>query len=332
MKKLADKLKLFRVTFPLIFSTIKFRVKVFFYKISKKTTFFSGKILIFLFGLAIFFSLLFFFFLNSPSDFPVGTIFRVEQGSSLRSVSLGLKEQHIIRSRLAFEAFVILFGREKGVVFTDYYFEDKLSVYEVAHRISRGEHHMAPIVVTVPEGFTIAQIADTFAAKLTNFDKNKFTLEARGLEGYLFPDTYFFLINDDDTRVLSSMRENFNKKMLLIKSDTSLSRKTEKEIITMASLIEGEAEGDTDRAFISGILWKRLTIGMPLQVDSSSDTYKKRGLPESPINNPGLEAIKAAIYPQSSPYLYYLHDKNGVIHYARTFQEHTKNKLKYLTH
>ena len=126
------------------------------------------------------------------------------------------------------------------------------------------------------------------------------------------------------------MRANFEKKILTLKPDIALSGKTEKEIIIMASLIEGEAKGDADREIISGILWRRITIGMPLQVDVALTTYKTKGLPNSPINNPGLEALKAAIYPKSSSYLYYLHDKKGVIHYAKSFNEHQKNVLKYL--
>ena len=106
--------------------------------------------------------------------------------------------------------------------------------------------------------------------------------------------------------------------------------KTEKEIITMASLIEGEAKGNIDRGFISGILWKRLSMNMPLQVDVALETYKTKGLPKNPIGNPGLEAIKAAIYPKDSAYLYYLHDKKGNIHYAKNFLEHQVNIRKYL--
>ena len=98
----------------------------------------------------------------------------------------------------------------------------------------------------------------------------------------------------------------------------------------MASIIEREAKGDIDRGIISGILWKRISLGMPLQVDAVPDTYKTKGLPESPIGNPGLESIKVAIYPQKSSYLYYLHDKNGVAHYAKTFSEHDNNINKYL--
>jgi UPF0755 protein len=277
-----------------------------------------------------FLALFYYFFLSAPADFPSQSIIKIEQGANLRSVSLLLKNEHIIRSRLIFEGFAILFGGEKHIIEADYYFKDKLPVFEVARRISRGEHHMAPIVVVVAEGFTTTEIALVCASKLPNFNKDKFIREAQGLEGKLFPDTYFFLNTDNEDSVISSMSQNFDKKMLPIKSDIDSSGKTQKEIITMASIIEGEAEGNTDRAFISGILWKRIKIGMPLQVDSAPETYKTKGLPKSPIGNPGLASIKAAIYPQSSPYLYYLHDKNGNIHYARTYAEHLQNERKYL--
>ena len=98
----------------------------------------------------------------------------------------------------------------------------------------------------------------------------------------------------------------------------------------MASVIEKEAEGDIDRKIISGILWKRIALGMPLEVDSAPETYKIKSLPEVPICNPGLDSIKAAINPEVSPYLYYLHDKNGNIYYAKSFAEHQANIKKYL--
>ena len=268
--------------------------------------------------------------MSAPKNFPAGVVVKIEPGMSLRKVSSKLKNEHIIRSRLAFEAFVIIFDREKRIISTDYYFENKMSVYEIARRISKGEHDMAPISVTIPEGFDLNQIGDAFAQELTNFSKAKFLSQAKNLEGYLFPDTYFFLTTNKEEDVIESMSKNFEKKTAPLLPEIISSGKTEKDIIIMASIIEREAKGDADRGVISGILWKRISINMPLQVDAAPETYKTRGLPESPIGNPGLLAIKASIHPQSSPYLYYLHDKNGNIHYAKTFAEHVKNKLKYL--
>lgn len=273
---------------------------------------------------------IFLFLLNPPIDFPVGAVIKIEQGESLHSVSLQLKNENIIRSRLAFEAFVILYGGEKHIKYYDYLFEKKLPVYKVAERVSKGEHRMPAVAVTIPEGFNVSQIADTFASKLINFNKNKFLLEAEAKEGYLFPDTYFFLTIDNEQDVLNSISENFEKKISLLRPLIASGSKIEKDIIIMASLIEGEAKGDADRGFIAGILWKRLSLGMPLQVDVAPLTYKTKGLPKSPIGNPGLLALKAAITPSQSAYLYYLHDKDGNIHYAKNFEEHNRNIQKYL--
>ena len=290
----------------------------------------NKKIVIYALGLVAFLIFFNFLFLSAPGDFPSGTVVKIEPGMSLHSVSLKLKNEHIIRSRVVFEAFIIIFDGEKRTISTNYYFENKLPVYEIAKRISKGEHGMAPISVTIPEGFNADQIGDTFAEELMNFNKAKFLLQAKDLEGYLFPDTYFFLTTDGEKEVVGSMSENFKKKIAPLLPEIMASDKSEKDIIIMASIIEKEAKGNADRDIISGILWKRISINMPLQVDAAMETYTTKGLPDKPIGNPGLLAIKAAIHPKDSPYLYYLHDKDGNIHYAKNFAEHIKNKLKYL--
>lgn len=294
----------------------------------------ENKNIFYILGAGIF--LLFFYslFLRAPMDFPVGQIVNIGPGMNLRSISLQLKQEQIISSRTAFEAFVIIYGGEKHLLPADYLFEDKEPVWEVARRILRGERHLAPVKVTIPEGFNVADIADAFVLKLANFNKDKFLLLAKDKEGYLFPDTYFFFTTDTEVEVIHSMSDNFEKKITSIRPQITAfektANKTEKEIIIMASIIEEEAKGDEDRGVISGILWKRLSINMPLQVDAALETYKTRGLPLNPVSNPGLEAIKAAIHPLNSPYLYYLHDKDGNIHYAKTFAEHNQNIKKYL--
>lgn len=275
-------------------------------------------------------TLFYVFLFSAPKNFPPGVVVEIEPGMNLRSVSSILKKQRIIRSRLVFEFFTMIFGSESRIMPADYIFEDKLPVWEVARRIARNERSMSPIAVTIPEGFNIEQIGDIFATKLSNFNRTKFLFEAKNKEGYLFPDTYFFLTGADEKNVLKIMSGNFEKKISSLLSEIISSGKNEKDIIVMASIIERESKGDADREIISGILWKRIEIGMPLQADAAPETYKIRGLPESPIGNPGLLAIKAAIHPQISPYFYYLHDKNGVAHYAKTFTEHKKNVLKYL--
>ena len=121
----------------------------------------------------------------------------------------------------------------------------------------------------------------------------------------------------------------------------------------MASLIEEETRTQEERPTVAGILWKRLDIDMPLQVDatfsyingkntfeltlddiaddtSPYNTYAHKGLPPGPISNPGLDSIVAALYPKENPYLYYLADLSGTTHYSRTFDEHKEKKFRYL--
>jgi len=268
-------------------------------------------------------------FVRAPSDFPLGTIINIKDGSSLRSVSKEFKDQNIIKSRAVFETFVILFGGEK-VVSGDYYLDSKISVIGISRRVSSGDRRLAPVKVTIPEGFNNKEIAEIFSIRLPKFNTINFMKQTEFLEGYLFPDTYFFLTTDDENQVISAMNKNFDTRILALQDEISKSGKSEHQIITMASIIEEEAKGDRDREYISGILWKRISIGMTLQVDADPTTYKERGLPKAPITNPGLKSIEAAIYPKASKYLYYLHDKNGLIHYAANYQEHLLNIKKYL--
>jgi len=270
-------------------------------------------------------------FLSAPASFAAESIFSVEPGMSLRAVSSKLKSEGFIRSRIFFEAFVILHASEKHVVSTDYYFEKKLPVYELARRIVQGKSALAPIRLTIPEGFTNLEIAKLALSKLPNFDQENFLDQAKGEQGYLFPDTYFFLFRAEEAEVLKLLQATYEEKIAPLRPEIRKVGKSEKDIIIMASIIDKEAKGiKNEREVISGILWKRLAIARALEVDAAPETYERRGLPAEPIANPGLASIRAAIFPESSPYLYYLHDPEGNIHYARNFEEHKRNKELYL--
>lgn len=174
-----------------------------------------------------------------------------------------------------------------------------------------------------------------------------------GYEGFLFPDTYYFPPGIAPEDVIEVMLRNFDLKLTQeLRDEIARQGKTVYEVITMASIIEREAFNEKDAPIISGILWKRIRENFPLQVDavlvyitgrgsrtltiddlatdSPYNVYKKIGLPPTPISNPGMTAIKAAIYPEESSYWYYLHDRRGRAHYAKTFEEHKENKVKYL--
>src|SRR3989338_8627310 len=149
------------------------------------------KFLFYLFGTVFFIFFLFHLVLSAPKNFPVGAIVTIPEGSSLRQVSFLLQKNNVINSRSAFELFVILGGGERRIQWGDYLFDVKESVYKIASRIQSGDRHLAPVKITIPEGYTSLDIAGVFALKLSLFDKQKFLLEARPKEGYLFPDTYF---------------------------------------------------------------------------------------------------------------------------------------------
>ncbi|MDE2172881.1 MAG: endolytic transglycosylase MltG, partial [Patescibacteria group bacterium] len=172
------------------------------------------------------------------------------------------------------------------------------------------------------------------------------------LEGKLFPDTYYFYENSTPQDVIQLLTRTFEEQTKPLLLDIQASGRTPADVITMASIVEKEAASSTDRRIIAGILWKRLDMGMPLQVDApffylygktsaeltlgdlQSDTpyntYKYTGLPPTPIDNPGYEAIEDTVNPVKSDYLYFLSGKDGQMHYAATLAQHAANRLRYL--
>src|SRR3989344_1216052 len=166
----------------------------------------------YLFGSVLLLGVFYFFLLSPPGNFPIGNLINIEKGSSLQKVSSTLRTNKVIRSRVAFEFFVIIFGGERRVRPAYYSFERELPVFEVAWRVSGGKFRLAPVVVTIPEGFDSHQIADAFAEKLPNFNKEEFLTLVADKEGYLFPDTYFFLNTDGTQEAITSLQETLQKK------------------------------------------------------------------------------------------------------------------------
>ncbi|MBI4215419.1 MAG: endolytic transglycosylase MltG [Parcubacteria group bacterium] len=172
------------------------------------------------------------------------------------------------------------------------------------------------------------------------------------LEGYLFPDTYRIFTNASAEGIILKMLDNLASKLkpellaAIRQKGASLH-----EILTLASIVEKEVKTAQDRRLVADIFYKRLRKGMPLQADSTINyftqkgadrasyddiavdnpynTYKYIGLPPGPISNPGLDAIKAAIFPEKNPYYFFLTSRDGTVYYAKTFEEH-KNNRRYL--
>ncbi|KKU49968.1 MAG: hypothetical protein A3F53_00875 [Candidatus Zambryskibacteria bacterium RIFCSPHIGHO2_12_FULL_48_10] len=267
-------------------------------------------------------------YLTPPSDFPTGSMVTVVEGSGLYVLAENLQEQNVIRSPFWFRAAAILLGGERDMKAGQYYMERPQNPFFVAWRIHQGRYDVETVRLTVPEGFTIKKISALFDERFPFFDNAYF--ENSAPEGYLFPDTYFVPVTASASSTVKIMRDNFIRKIFPVMPEVEDSGKELEDIIIVASLIEGEANNQKDREIVSGILWKRLKIGMPLQVDVEKKTYEFQGLPKSPINNPGLDSIRAALHPTSTPYLYYLTGDDGNMYYSKTFDEHVAKKQKYI--
>lgn len=295
----------------------------------------------------------FYTFFSPPSNFPKNEIIEIPKGSSLVKVSETLKEKGVIKFPRALDAFVIVFGGDRSVVAGDYLFEKPLTVFEVARRVITGDYGIESVKIKIEEGATLDEVADKFGEKFPKFKEKEFYTLTKGLEGYLFPDTYIFFVTADASDVVDKMLSNFDSKVKDLMPEIVKSGKTMSEIITMASIIQKEAYNIySEQQTISGILWKRIDKNMRLQVDATLkyingkpsskltlddlamehdyNTYKNYGLPPGPIGSPGIKTIKAALNPQSSPYFFYLHDNSGRVHYAIDHDGHVRNKSNYL--
>lgn len=291
--------------------------------------------------------------LNSPPEaFPVRVVITIPEGATLSQTALILRDHAVIRSMNLFKAEALLLGAEESIKAGDYFFSERISSLEVASRLARGYFGLEPIRVLIPEGMTSYQIAERIASDVVSFDKETFKMLAREREGYLFPDTYYLLPNATVEQVLRAFEDNFYRRIEPLKPAIAAFGKPLDEVLTMASLLEKEANKKETRRKIAGILWHRLGIGMKLQVDavfgyiketktfhprfsdleidSPYNVYLYKGLPPGPIGNPGLSSIEAAVTPIKSDYLFYLTGKDGKMYYAKTFEEHLANKRKYL--
>jgi len=290
--------------------------------------------------------------IQAPSPFPSGKVVRIQEGQTLQDVSILLEERGIVRSSFWFKSFAMVWGDQHGVIAGDYFFTRDKNLFEVIDMVMSGDFGLVPIKVTIPEGASVKDIALILSRRFDVFDATRFFELAKDREGYLFPDTYFFLPNINEEMVLEILEETFEHKLAELMPRIEEFGRPLEEIITMASIIEREARTPETRRMISGILWRRIEMGMPLQVDVTFDyingknsftltrkdlaidspynTYVYEGLPPGPIANPSLDSIEAAITPTESEYLFFLADRRGVVHYSETYQEHKQKKNMYL--
>ena len=286
----------------------------------------------------------------------------VAKGQGIKEIGRELENAHLIRGGFYFELYAFLFQR-KNLQAGEYIFNSSMSISEIVDSLIAGKVVRHEIKITIPEGFTVKQIDQKLteasliqSGALINFDVNKIQntkYKIVNLEGYLFPDTYFFNKDSSLDEIISKMFNNFDKKFDAgMREEVVRQNKTIEQIMILASIIQNEALNEKEMPLLSGVFSNRLVKNWPLQsdatvnyitgkgmrqvsfadikIDSPYNTYKYKGLPPSPICNPGLAALKAAIWPAKTDYFYFFHPLDGPTIFSWTEQEHQTNRAKWL--
>lgn len=288
----------------------------------------------------------------APSDFVSGTLVRIQEGASVPEIAQVLTEAHVVARPTLFRTILRVSGKSGAIQTGVYKFEKPESVFAIVYRLVTGDYGLPPVRLTFIEGVTAREMALLVAESFPDVQAKDFLMKAKPQEGYLFPDTYFFQSGATSDSIIATLRANFDKKMATISNEVTESKHSLSDLVVMASLVEKEARTAIDRRMIAGILWNRIRLGMPLQVDavfgyifnkdtyspsptdlrvdSPYNTYTHTGLPPGPIDNPGLDALLAAATPTKTNNLFYLTGHDGHTYYATTYAGHQANLKKYL--
>jgi len=307
-------------------------------------------------------TLIIFYWIGSSSLFKRETkesikepiIIEIEKGDNIFKVAKKLKEKRLIKSELFFILKAFKTGTYNKIKAGEYAFYPSQSVEEVLTYFREGRIYLHKI--TIPEGSTLWQIADILEKdkickkeEFLSLAENplvaeSFKLPGPTLEGYLYPDTYFFHKDTPPQIVIQTMVENFWKHWEKFEDVAEKQKKSLKKVITLASIIEKEAYYPEEKPIIAAVYLNRLKRGMPLQADptinyalkdfrrltykdyysvkSPYNTYLEDGLPPTPICNPGEESIKAVLFPAKVPYLYFVAKGDGSHYFSKTYKEH----------
>jgi UPF0755 protein len=321
--------------------------------------------LLFFFFLGLFVNLAFFnrVFRESNEEVKV----KIIKGDNLKSVSIKLEQNGVIFNRYFFIIAGKIFGHQNDIIPGEYNFNNGLSNLDILKEITNRDRARI-YTITIPEGMNVRQIGRLLSRQY-GLDSAKFVhetyndslislldLNAENLEGFLFPETYEFNFspnNNAEREIVLTMAFQFRKKFTPEMKDKMKNKGMKlKNVVTMASIIDGETRYDPEKKVIAGVYYNRLRKKMKLEADptvqyiipdgpkrrltyndlkynSPYNTYLYRGLPPGPINNPGLSSIMAAIEPDNNKYLYFVAKGDGSHRFAETYEEHKKNIKEY---
>jgi len=315
-----------------------------------------------------FFAIYWFFF--SPPSGPLLTkSIIIKKGSSLKKVSMVLKQEGILRDPNLFMRMATFLGKKKEVKAGEYEFHTRMYPWEVLNILTKGR--VKPHLVTIAEGFTLSQIAQLLD-DLEIVEKQSFLEKASSpalvislglsysatgnpgppLEGYLFPNTYHLFREMNPEEIIQMMvhqfKKVFNHEWIRRASELGMSQR---EVVILASIIEKEASLPEEKPLISAVFHNRLRKKIPLQSDptviygiknfngnltradlqrpSPFNTYLISGLPPTPICSPGKDSLLAALNPSSVSYLYFVSKNDGSHFFSSNIEEHNRAVWKY---
>ena len=310
-----------------------------------------------LFLVVVFLSLGFGLFLVSPADKEgAEQVFIVKEGASVKEVAGELDKRGLITNKTLFVLWTRLKGYGKDIRAGEYSLSPAMAPVQLLEILRKGLVILHS--VTIPEGFTIDQIADALAAKglaekkrFLELTQDKALLRQYGIsgpsfEGYLFPDTYHFSRGTPTLAILDTMVKRFKQMVTPLMDKSQGPGMKFEEVVILASIVEKETGRPEERPLIASVFLNRLKLGMRLESDPTviygienfdSDLKKKdlmdktpyntyviHGLTPGPIANPGLESIKAVMDPAKTDYLYFVSKNDGSHHFSKTLAEHNR--------
>lgn len=287
-------------------------------------------------------------------------IITIEKGKTLNEIIDLFHREEIVKNKFIFKSFIYLNNLQNKIPAGTYLFEGKISNTSIINSIfSNGQISKK---ITIPEGSSTERVVDIILSEF-DFDlsevellKDKKFLDSIGIQfssidGYLFPDTYFFYYNESFESVIQKIVNEFEIRVIPLFKEKQINDMSLHEVITLASIVEGEAMIDEERAIIASVYINRLKKNMKLQADptiqfivdespkrltnkdlkieSPYNTYLNFGLPPGPINNPGLKSIQAVLNPEKTDYLFFVAKGDGSHVFTKNEKDHNEAKKNY---
>ncbi|MBP9817693.1 endolytic transglycosylase MltG [Candidatus Shapirobacteria bacterium] len=281
--------------------------------------------------------------------------FVVNQGDGADEISARLQKNKLIRNQYIFLLIARQMGLNNKLKAGQFRLSANLTPSQIITKLTQGgsQDYWFKII----EGSRIEEVASNLPVELKT-SRPEFLADVKNHEGYLYPDSYLIPESYTTPQVLTVIQKNFDKKLAEAKAGATNTQMSDSEIVTFASLLEREGRSLKSKQEIAGVLLNRLEIGMALQIDatvqyakdskftqkdywlpiskadlsinSPFNTYLNPGLPPSPICSPGYNSLFATYHPITSDYLFYITGNDGLMHYAKTLDEHNQNIAKYL--